>query len=186
MAASETTNRRPRFAWPVANPWTIERNARATRPRAGGGRRARLPGRTGGRLQGDLRLLREEGRLFIVGTPRSELKNWEKDLVEKDGWREVRQGLETKLCPGPDGVETFILCRSADRAEKEKAMHQRFSKRIAEGLVRLSHRLEKAKKAADRSQVEHQIGRLLGRNSRAAGRFAVEVTEDASRASGLQ
>ena len=130
--------------------------------------------------------LRAEERLYIVGTPRSELKNWEKDLLEKGGWREVREGLEVKLCPGPDGMETFILCRSMDRAEKEKAMHQRFSKRISEGLARLSQRLEKAKKKADRSQVERQIGRLLGRNSRAAGKFAVEVSEVDSCPSGLR
>lgn len=134
----------------------------------------------------NLEWLREEERLYIVGTPRSELKNWEKDLLEKGGWKEVREGLEVKLCPGPDGMETFILCRSADRGAKEKAMHERFSKRIVEGLARLSQRLEKAKKKADRSQVERQIGRLLGRNSRAAGRFNAEVSEDESRPSGLR
>ena len=63
----------------------------------------------------NLEWLREEDRLYIVGTPRSELKNWGKDLLEKGGWREVREGLEVKLCPGPDGMETFILCRSAAR-----------------------------------------------------------------------
>lgn len=134
----------------------------------------------------NLEWLREEDRLYIVGTPRSELKNWGKDLLEKGGWREVREGLEVKLCPGPDGMETFILCRSAARAEKEKAMHERFSKRIAEGLARLSGRLEKAKKKADRSQVERQIGRLLGRNSRAAGKFGVDVKDDCSCPSGLR
>jgi len=65
-------------------------------------------------------------------------------------------------------------------------MHERFSKRIAEGLARLSGRLEKAKKKADRSQVERQIGRLLGRNSRAAGKFGVDVKDDCSCPSGLR
>jgi transposase len=125
-------------------------------------------------------------RRYIVGTPRSELKKWEKDLVEKRGWKEVRDGLEVKLCTGPDGKETFILCRSADRGAKEKAMHERFSKRIHEGLARLSQRLERAKKKADRSQVERQIGRLLGKNSRAAGRFHAEVVEDVTHPSGLR
>jgi len=125
-------------------------------------------------------------RRYIVGTPRSELKKWEKDLVEKRGWQAVREGLEVKLCTGPDGKETFILCRSADRGAKEKAMHDRFSKRIREGLARLSGRLERAKKKADRSQVERQIGRLLGKNSRAAGRFSAEVMEDVTHPSGLR
>jgi len=61
----------------------------------------------------NLKWLREEKRLYIVGTPRSELKNWENALIDKEGWKEIREGLEVKLCPGPDGLETFILCRSA-------------------------------------------------------------------------
>jgi transposase len=134
----------------------------------------------------NLEWLKEEKRQYIVGTPRSELKHWEKELIEKGGWKEIREGLEVKLCPGPGGSETFILCRSADRSAKEKAMHERFSKRIVEGLSGLSQRLEKAKKKVDRSQVERQIGRLLGSNSRAAGKFSVEVREDESHLSGIR
>jgi len=133
----------------------------------------------------NLTWLRQEGRKYILGTPRNELKKWEKELLEKDGWKEIRQGLEVKLCRGPDGLETFILCRSDDRRVKEKAMHERFSLRITEGLTRLSRRLENGQKKAERSQVERQIGRLLGRNSRAAGKFSVVVKEDASKPSGL-
>jgi transposase len=134
----------------------------------------------------NLQYLRREGRHYIVGTARSELKNWENELIDKGGWNEIRDGLEVKLCSGPEGMETFILCRSADRAAKEHAMHERFSKRILEGLTRLSKRLETAKKRADRSQVERQIGRLLGKNSRASGKFSVVVEEDRSLPSGLR
>jgi transposase len=133
----------------------------------------------------NLKWLRQEKRRYIVGTSRSELKNWENEVIDRGGWKEIRDGLEVKLCSGPEGLEMFILCRSAGRREKEKAMHERFSKRIAEGLERLSRRLEKARKRADRSQVERQIGRLLGRNSRSAGKFQVQVKEDKRRASGL-
>jgi hypothetical protein len=51
----------------------------------------------------------------------------------EEGWEEVREGLEVKKCPSPNGQEPFILCRSADRREKEKAMHERFAQRIREG-----------------------------------------------------
>lgn len=130
--------------------------------------------------------LRTEERNYIVGTPRGELKNWENALIDRGGWKKIREGLEVKLCPGPDGTETFILCRSADRCAKEKAMHERFSKRIAEGLASLTRRLENSRKKADLSQVERQIGRLLGKNSRAAGKFKVSVKQDSSRLSGLR
>jgi transposase len=104
------------------------------------------------------------------------LRSFEKALLE-EGWTEVQAGVEVKLCPGPDGEETFILCRSDARREKERAIHARFEKRIEAALTKLADRLDRAKKKPDRSQVERQIGRILGRNSRAAGLFDVRVTE---------
>lgn len=101
---------------------------------------------------------------------------FEKHLLEQ-GWSKVESGVEVKLCPSPDGQETFILCRSGDRREKEKAMHDRFAKRIEEGLKKLAGRLERARTCPDRAQVERQIGRLLGRNTRAAGLYDITVKE---------
>jgi transposase len=134
----------------------------------------------------NLSWLRKEERSYIVGTPRGELKNWEQELIDEGGWKQIREGLEVKLCAGPDGRETFILCRSEDRTAKEKAMHDRFSQRISDGLSSLARRLENSTKQADRSQVERQIGRLLGRNSRASGKFSISVKDAPSRPSGLR
>ncbi len=124
----------------------------------------------------NLQFLRDRGGQYIVGTPKSTLRSFERALVGKD-WTEVEEGIEVKLCPGPDGDETFILCRSAARREKEKAMHERFECRIEEALTKLAGRLDQAKKKPNRSQVERQIGRILGRNARAAGLFDVKVAE---------
>lgn len=136
--------------------------------------------------ESNLEFLREEGREYIIGTPRSELKKWERELVERSGWEEVHEGLEVKFCGGPDELETFILCRSVDRQEKERAMHERFSTRIISDLERLEHRLERGKRTADISQVERQIGRILERNSHAGKKFQVKVKKDDSRPSGLR
>lgn len=124
----------------------------------------------------NMEFLQAEGRRYIVGTPKSMLKQYEQALVSDD-WDSVREGLEVKLVKGPDDDETFILCRSRERREKEKAMHDRFEKRIEEGLVRLRSRLDKAKKEPNEQQVQRQIGRLLGRNTRAAGLFDICVTK---------
>ena len=80
----------------------------------------------------------------MVGTARAELKRWAKPLADKTDWRQIREDVEVKICRGPDGSETFLLCRSASRMEKEKAMHERFSQRIEEGLQSLgpTHRQE--------------------------------------------
>jgi hypothetical protein len=103
------------------------------------------------------------------------VKRFERELIDGP-WRAIREDLEVQYCAGPDGDETFILCRSAARKQNEAAMHERFEKRIEEGLRSLAARLERTKKA-DRGAVERQIGRLLGQNSRAAGLFEVQFEE---------
>jgi len=85
--------------------------------------------------EANLLFLRRGGRRYIVGTPRSQLKAFEQQLVT-GGWHQIREGLDVKLCPSPDGVETFILCRSADRQQKEKAIHARFEQRLGLKLPR--------------------------------------------------
>jgi len=124
----------------------------------------------------NVEFLKEGNRRYILGTPRTMLRKCEKQLIASD-WNTVHEGLEVKLCADPDGgKETFILCRSAQRREKEKAMHDRFEKRIEEGLASL------AKMAGTRSmtpvQLSHRVGRLMGQNTRAAGGFKTEVTAD--------
>jgi transposase len=136
--------------------------------------------------QDNLTWLRRDGRKYLVGAVRSDLKYFQRELGEERDWEEVREGLEVKLCPGPDGAETFVLCRSEDRRQKERAMHERFSARIVERLESLERRLAKAKKKEDRGLVERQIGRILGQNTRAAGKFHVRVQACPSRPSGLR
>ncbi len=122
----------------------------------------------------NLEYLREGGRRYIVGTPKSQLKRYEQELLRAD-WQEIREGLEVKLAPSPDGEESFILCRSTARATKEKAIHERFEKRIEKGLGKLVESCRKKKQKL--GAVERRVGRLLEGNSRAAGLFRVEVVE---------
>ncbi|MDO8636084.1 MAG: IS1634 family transposase [Dehalococcoidia bacterium] len=122
----------------------------------------------------NLEYLRTSGRRYIVGTPRSQLRRFERELLKED-WKQVREGLEVKLCRSPNGEESFILCRSADRAVKEKQIHERFEKRIEKGLTRLAESCQKKKQKI--GAIERRVGRLLEANSRAAGLFRVEVEE---------
>src|SRR3972149_6559155 len=124
----------------------------------------------------NLEYLRTSGRGYIVGTPRSQLRRFERELLKED-WKQIREGLEVKLCNSPDGEESFILCRSADRAIKEKQIHQRFENRIEKGLNKLAESGEKKKQKV--GTIERRVGRLLQASSRAAGLFRVEVEESA-------
>lgn len=130
--------------------------------------------------------LQETHRRYLIGTPKSELRKWARQVAEAKDWKTVRDGVEAKLCTGPDGAETFLLCRSVERREKEKAMHERFAQRIEKSLRSLGNRLEHARRPLDRSKLERQIGRLLGRNSRAAERYAIELLDDPARPGGLR
>jgi transposase len=134
----------------------------------------------------NLEWLRQEGRKYLVGTPKSDLKKWQHRIVETQGWSEIREGIEVKLCAGPEGAETFILCRSAQRKQKEQAMHERFAQRIRQALESLAGRLQRARKPVDARLVERQIGRLLQRNTRAAGGFEIHVDIAPERGSGLR
>jgi transposase len=120
----------------------------------------------------NIAFLKQSGRLYIVGTPKSMLKQFERELLCED-WHTIRDGLEVKLCPSPDGDETFVLCRSRDRREKEKAMHGRFEQRIEAGLRRIAASCRKQRLEA--VVVAQRLGRLMGQNSRAAGLFHSEI-----------
>ena len=130
--------------------------------------------------------LRSGGRRYVLGTPRSELRRWSREIADKNDWQQIREDVEVKICRGPESKETFLLCRSSERLEKEKAMHERFSKRIETGLESLARRIERSRSRLDRGRLERQIGRLLERNSRAAGRYSISLLDDANSAAGVR
>ena len=122
--------------------------------------------------------LQSSERHYLIGTSKSELKKFASQLVDRQDWLQVRDGVEAKVCAGPDGSETFLLVRSAERQQKEQAMHARFCERIETALASLQRRIVRAQNPIDRSATERQIGRLLGRNSRAAARYAIRLVDD--------
>ena len=132
----------------------------------------------------NLEFLKEGGRRYIMGTHKTLIRKYEQQLLASD-WSVVHAGLEVKLCPDPEGgTETFILCRSAARREKEKAMHEKFEQRIEAGLTALVKLAQKRTLTA--VAVAQRVGRLLGQNTRAAGAFKTEVTTDSQGKAALQ
>lgn len=133
----------------------------------------------------NLAFLRERKASFVLGTPKSLLKQFEAQLRE-GGWTQVRPDIEVKLCASSTPGESFVLCRSQRRKSKEQAIRARFAVRIREGLESLGRRLTKARRSVDRALVERQMGRLLGRNSRAANAFDIRFEAAADQPSGLR
>jgi transposase len=121
--------------------------------------------------------LKQKNRRYIIGTPKSMLKQFERELLSGD-WQEAHKGLEVKKCASPEGTEeTFILCRSVARKEKEQAILERFAGRIEKELDKMQASCQKGR-LKDPAVAERRIGRLLQRNSRAAWLFEIKVIKN--------
>ena len=125
--------------------------------------------------EANLTFLRRRGGSYIVGTPKSMLRQFEQYLTDKD-WHEVQEGVEVKLVQGPDGQEVFVLARSQDRRQKEQAMHQRFLERMEAALQKMQRSAESGR-LKDAALAQRRLGRLQQRYWRSAGAFDVKITE---------
>lgn len=121
----------------------------------------------------NLATLRRRGGQYLVGTPRSKLKSFEQELLAGD-WEQVRPEVEVKLVPIRGGDETYVLCRTAARRDKEKAIRSRFSTRIEDALGRLEKRVREGR-LKDRGKIERRIGAILARHPQVADLYKVEV-----------
>lgn len=133
----------------------------------------------------NLDFLREREAMYIVGTPKAQLRTFEQVLLDHKDWHEVQAGVEVKLIDHPDaqGQERYVVCRSAARHQKEAAMLQRQRDRLRAKLEQIDASLKKRPQKSDR--VERRIGRWLGRNTAADRMFEVEVVIASGLAVGL-
>ena len=127
----------------------------------------------------NLAWLRERGATYLVGTPKSQLKRYQTALLDAQGWQEARAGVEVKLVPTPGGSEQFILCRSPDRAAKERAMLQRQLDRLRAELLKIDQSLHRQPEA-DLEAIGRRIGHWLGKYPAAAAVFVVAVEKNRS------
>lgn len=131
----------------------------------------------------NLRVLRKRGAWYLVGTPRSKLKALERELLSED-WAAVREDVEVKLVRIGGGEETYVLCRTRVRQEKERAIRSRFSNRLEAALEGLARRIETGR-LKDRLKMERQLGAILARHPQVADLYeaAIEPTPQGLRLS---
>lgn len=135
----------------------------------------------------NIAFLRGRGARYLVGTPKSQLRRFEAELLAHDGWHEVQSGLEARLIAHPDGrgQEQYVLCRSTARREKEAAMLAQQSEALCGHLAALDAALQKHPQD-DIESVGRRIGRWQGRSPAAAKLIAAAVRRDGQgRACGL-
>jgi transposase len=123
----------------------------------------------------NLQAIRRRGGQYLVGTPRSQMKQFEEELL-KDDWTQVRPEVEVKKVAVPQGEETYILCRTAGRKEKEKAIRNRFSTRMEEALKRLAKTIETGR-LKDRNKMERRLGRIQANHSQVNDLYSVDLRD---------
>src|SRR6202050_2130673 len=117
--------------------------------------------------------IRKRGGQYLVGTPRSQMKRFEEELLKED-WIQVRPEGEVKKVAIPQGEETFILCRTSGRKEKEKAIRNRFSTRMENALQRLAKAMETGR-LKDRNKIERRLGRIQASHPQVNDLYEVAV-----------
>ena len=110
----------------------------------------------------NLAAIRKRGGQYLTGTPRSQMKQFEAELL-KDDWTRVRPEVEVKKVAIPQGEETYILCRTAGRKEKEKAIRNRFSNSMETALKGLEKTIATGR-LKDRNKMERRLGKIQARH----------------------
>jgi len=119
--------------------------------------------------------IRKRGGQYLVGTPRSHMKQFEEELL-RDDWTQARPAVEVKKVAIPQGDETFILCRASGRKEKEKAIRKRFSNRLEDALQRLAKTIETGR-LKDRHKMERRLGRIQARHPQGSDLYQVALRD---------
>lgn len=135
----------------------------------------------------NLDYLRHRSALYIVGTPKAQLRRVEQQLLDSRNWESVEPGVEVKLLEHPDGngMERFVLCRSRARHEKEAAMLRAQQQRLLAKLNQIDASLRKNPSKTP-ELIERRIGKWMGRSTAAEKIFSVEVIVDRGFAVGLE
>jgi len=125
--------------------------------------------------------VRKHGGQYLVGTPRSKLKQFETQLWPDD-FEKIRPEVEVKQIQIPGGEETYLLCRTVGRKEKERAIRSGFVEKIEKALAGLEKRIAEGKRK-DRFKMERNLGRIQASHPQVADLYemAVKDTEEGAR-----
>jgi transposase len=127
--------------------------------------------------EANLAAIRKRDGQYLVGTPRSQLKEFERHLIGKADWEQVRDEVQVKLIPAADGQETFILCQTEGRQQKEQAIRNRFATRMEKALESLKKQVN-AGRLKNRDKIHVRIGRILASHPQVADLYEVAVKEE--------
>jgi len=129
--------------------------------------------------EANISFLRQRQARYIVGTPKSRLRDYQTQLAEKENWVDVENGVEARLVDHPDGDgrERYVLCRSSARGAKERAMLERQMTALTEQMMKIDRALQR-RVPSDLGKIERRIGRWQGKYPAAARLLQVALRKD--------
>src|SRR3989441_1367145 len=125
----------------------------------------------------NLAAIRKRGGQYLVGTPRSQMKQFEAELLKQD-WTQVRPEVEVKTVAIPQGEETYVLCRTTGRKEKEQAIRNRFSSSMEKALKGLEKSIALGR-LKDRHKMERRLGKIQARHPSVNDLYEISLGETA-------
>src|SRR6202162_4784130 len=125
----------------------------------------------------NLAALGKRGGQYLVGTPRSQMKQFEAELLQDD-WTQVRPEVKVKKVAIPQDEETYILCRTDGRQEKEKAIRNRFSNSMEKALKGLQKTIALGRLKA-RNKMEARLGETQARHPSVNDLYDVSLRDTA-------
>ena len=122
--------------------------------------------------------LREEGYRYLVASRQGRRQFDAEAAVTVETASKAELQLHKEI--SDDGQEVRLYCRSQQRAEKEKGILERFSRRFEEGLTRLSEGLSRPRTHKGIDKVRERIGRLKEQSRGVGQHYTIEVLTDES------
>lgn len=131
----------------------------------------------------NLKLIRERKHHYVVALRQSERDPWLAEFEDQEGW--------TKLKPRSRSLgvrirkrvvseeEALVLCRSRDRAQKDREIREKQEGRLLEALQRLAERIDKGQ-LKDPDAIQRRIGRLQERFPRVARYWTIDYHAEAA------
>jgi transposase len=123
----------------------------------------------------NLAAIRKRDGEYLVGTTRSKLKQFEAELL-KDDFEKIRPDVEVKQIQILGGEETYVLCRTTGRKEKEKAIRSRFVAKIEKALTGLEKRIAEGK-LKDRDKMWMRLGRIQASHPQVADLYEMAIKD---------
>ncbi len=122
--------------------------------------------------------LREEGYRYLVASRQGRRQFDAEAAVTVETASKAELQLHKEI--SDDGQEVRLYCRSQQRAEKEKGILERFSRRFEQGLTRLSDGLSRPRTHKGIEKVRERIGRLKEQSRGVGQHYTIEILTDES------